>query len=109
MRKWLILIDATILTMALALLIIDLKIKEDVIRQAKELQEKINGQRSQESASVPGSVSGNILPGDNSDNPSVASENPAEKSTTRGERATGDLPAKRRGGNSSTRIHATSE
>jgi hypothetical protein len=109
MRKWIFLMDIILLLTAAALLLIDLKIKEDIVAQAKSLQETINGQGTKESNSIPDYVPGDLLRGDDPDNTAVASADIPEKSTAGNRRATGNSAARRRAGNSSPRIQAESE
>jgi hypothetical protein len=109
MRKWVVFMDVTLLVMALALLLIDLKIKEDIVTQAKALQGVIDGQGSQESARIPSDIPGGVLPSDHADNPPVAPEDTVPGDSEGDGRTTRNIPAKRRGGNSRTRIPAESE
>src|SRR5580692_4522138 len=109
MRKWLILMDLVLLLTAAALLLIDLQIKEDIVAQAKSLQETIDGQGTKESNSIPDFVPGDLLRRDDPDNSAVASEDIPEKSTAGNRRTTGNSATRRRAGNNGTRIPSESE
>jgi hypothetical protein len=109
MRKWIFLMDIILLLTAAALLLIDLKIKEDIVAQAKSLQETINGQGTKESNSIPDFVPGDLLRRDDPDNSAVASEDIPEKSTAGNRRTTGNSATRRRAGNNGTRIPSESE
>lgn len=74
MRKWLVLIDATILITALLILVIDWQIKSDILAQAKSLQEVISGQGTKAADSGAPDLPGNILSGDVLDYPAMAVE-----------------------------------
>jgi hypothetical protein len=109
MRKWLILMDLVLLLTAAALLLIDLQIKEDIVNQARSLQETIDGQGTKESASIPYPVPSDILYANDPDNSAVASEAVPEKSAAGNRRVAGNSATRRRAGNNGTRIPAESE
>jgi hypothetical protein len=81
MRKWVVLMDIVLLVTALAILLIDYKIKEDIVSQAKALQGVINGQGTKAADSSPDSVPGGVLRGNDPGNAAVADQDSAEKST----------------------------
>jgi hypothetical protein len=92
--------DVVMLFTCMALLLIDLQIKNDIIAQAKALQENIDEQgRTTQLDNIHPSVPGDILPCDNGDIPAVAIQAPAEagvygtrprKRTSAPKRSTGD-------------------
>lgn len=90
MRKWIILMDVVLLLTALGILLIDFKIKEDIIAQAKSLQGVIDGQRSQESTDSASGVYSGIRAGSVPADSAMASEAPGEPGAER------IRPAKRR-------------
>jgi hypothetical protein len=109
MRKWVFLMDAVLLLMALALLLIDLKIKDDIVTQAKMLQETIDGQGTKEPASIPGNISGRLLLRNDSGDATVAGEDLPEKSPEGNGRNKGSSSARRSAGNNGARVSAESE
>ena len=78
MRKWVVLMDIVLLVTALAILLIDYKIKEDIVNQAKALQGVIDGQGTKAADSSPAGIPGDLLRGDDSNHAAVASKAPAE-------------------------------
>jgi hypothetical protein len=109
MRKWLVLIDATILITALLVLVIDWQIKEDILRAVKIAQEAKNGPGSEESASVHSGIS-SVLRGDDDDNhTAVAGEDLPEKDSAGTRPATRNRTAKRSGRNTDQGIQGSSE
>jgi hypothetical protein len=109
MRKWLVLMDMILVIMAAALLLIDLKIKEDIVAQAKSLQETINGQGTKESTDIPSGIPSIVLSGDAGDYPAVAIQDPPKANSNGSGRAKGNSTARRRAGNSGPGIPAESE
>jgi len=119
MRRLVILLDATLLFTALAILIIDYKIKEDIINQAKAVQAMMDaqktmlgvfdGQGNETADNVPSSVPSGVLLRGDADNAAMAVQDSAEKSATRSERAARNRPAKRSAGNPDKGISGQSE
>lgn len=80
MRKWLVAMDVLLVLVSLALLLIDIQIKNQIVAEAKALQETINGgqNRVEENPHIHNSVPGDILPCDVVPDKAVASETLAE-------------------------------
>jgi hypothetical protein len=67
--------DIILLFTCLALLLIDLQIKNDIVKQAKELEEVLSGQsRAPEHDDIPDLLRSDILRSDDSDQPAMATE-----------------------------------
>jgi hypothetical protein len=109
MRRWLVLMDAVLLITAALLLLVDLKIKEDLIAQATSLQRKIDGQRIQESDSNSDSVSPGVLRGNGPDNPAVEDQDIPEAPPKRARRSKGSSAPKPDSGNDDSGIPGQSE
>jgi hypothetical protein len=76
--------DIVLLLTCLALLLIDLQIKNDIVKQAKELEEVLSGQsRAPEHGDIPDMLRSGILRSDDPGEPAVASENISEFSVNR--------------------------
>jgi hypothetical protein len=109
--------DIILLLTCAAILLIDLKIKEDVILQAQALQrtidgalqEAFDGQGTKEPDRVYSGISGDILSGDDSHNTTVASEDLPKANSNGSGRTKGRVPANRRAGNNGAGIPSESE
>jgi hypothetical protein len=76
MRKWVVIADIMLLVFCLALLLVDLQIKNDIVERAKALEAKLDGtQRTEERGNIHNPVPGDILLCD--DNDQSAMEVPA--------------------------------
>jgi hypothetical protein len=63
MRKWIAITDIVLLVFCLALLLVDLQIKNAIVEQAKALEAALNGaQRPAEHDNIHNSLPGDILP-----------------------------------------------
>jgi hypothetical protein len=110
MRKWIMWMDVIMLFTCLALLLIDLQIKNDIVAQATALKEKIDGQAgTTQLDSFHSAVPADILRGDDDDNSTLDTENPPEASVNAVRPRTRSSSAKRRTGNPDTGIQPDGE
>jgi hypothetical protein len=107
-RKWIMWMDVILLFTCLALLLVDLQIKNDIVKQAKELEVILGGKGrdvTEEHGNIRHHVPGDILLHNGLGEPAVADENYSEGPVKRARSRKGRTAAAERGtGNGSSGI-----